>query len=216
MLPKIVCIHFTAAAGKIQPFPPPQKSKNAPWAFQTRSLKNVRSPPATRIAVRPPAFPYGNADMRRQSPFSKGRALMYTEQFGRAKAACVSPRPQAAGFPFEGAPFPLIAENAPSNAPVLLLGAVAAAHALLAGLAGAAILAGLDLNGVQRAILLIVAAEGTAGHAASNFMVRLFLRHGNFLPQSSFLLISAGLLSPIFASQFKQICFQSKMLFFFT
>ena len=62
-----------------------------------------------------------------------------------------------------------------------LLAAVAAAHALIRSLAGAAVLAGLDLNGIQRTVFLIAAMVSAAGHAAADIGIRLFLRHDDSL-----------------------------------
>ena len=58
-----------------------------------------------------------------------------------------------------------------------LLTAIAAAHALVSSLTGAAILAGFDLNGIQRTVFLIATMISTTGHTAADIGVRLFLRH---------------------------------------
>ena len=59
-----------------------------------------------------------------------------------------------------------------------LLVAVAAAHALIAGLARAAILAGLDLDGMQRAIIAVTAMIGAAGNAAADVGIGFLFAHG--------------------------------------
>ena len=78
-----------------------------------------------------------------------------------------------------------------------LLAAIASAHALIGGLATAAIGTGLDLDGVQRTILLVSAMEGTAGHAAADIGVRLFLRHENLLLKNNLLKFSTLILPGI-------------------
>ena len=59
--------------------------------------------------------------------------------------------------------------------------AVASAHALVAGLTGAAVLAGLDLDGMQRAVVAVAAVVGAAGNAAANVRIRILFTHGNNL-----------------------------------
>ena len=76
-----------------------------------------------------------------------------------------------------------------------LLAAIASAHAFFAGIAIAAICAGLHMNGVERAILLISTVERTAGDAAADIGVRLFLRHCLFLLEIVLLKFSILILS---------------------
>ena len=76
-----------------------------------------------------------------------------------------------------------------------LLTAIAAAHALVTGLSAAAVAAGLYLNGVQRAVLLITTMKGAAGYTAANVGIGLFLRHNEFLLRN-ILLTSAQLSFP--------------------
>ena len=55
--------------------------------------------------------------------------------------------------------------------------AVAPAHALIAGLAGTAVLTGLDLDGMKRAVIAVSAMVGTAGNTATNIRVRFVFAH---------------------------------------
>ena len=67
-----------------------------------------------------------------------------------------------------------------------LLVAVASAHALVARLARTAVLARLDLNGVQRAVIAVTAVVGAAGNSAADIRVGILLAHGNCLLEEMF------------------------------
>src|SRR5699024_3446688 len=77
-----------------------------------------------------------------------------------------------------------------------LLLAIAGAHALVARLAAGTLRAGIDLDGVERAILVLSAVERTAGHAAADPGIRLFLRHDGFLLAKVLLIHSAVIAFP--------------------
>ena len=60
---------------------------------------------------------------------------------------------------------------------------VAAAHALIRGLAAVAAIAGFDLNSVQGTVIGISAMVLAALYAAADIMVRILLRHGITPPE---------------------------------
>jgi len=62
---------------------------------------------------------------------------------------------------------------------ISLLAVVASAHALVRGLAGAAAVAGLDLNAVQRAVIGVFAMILAALYTATDIMVGILLVHNN-------------------------------------
>lgn len=92
--------------------------------------------------------------------------------------------------------------------PYFLLAAIAAAHAFVARLAGMTFHTRLDLNGIQRTILLITAMEGAAAHAATDIGIRLFLRHNGFLLQT--ILPFGILILPLHASSILKTYFLTK------
>lgn len=62
-----------------------------------------------------------------------------------------------------------------------LLLLIASAAALVRGRAAVPARAGLHLDGTERAIVLALAVECTAGNAAADIGIRLLLRHDSFL-----------------------------------
>ena len=63
----------------------------------------------------------------------------------------------------------------------LLLGAVAGAHALVLGLAGAAAGAGFDGDAGQRAMILLLAVIGAGAYSAADIRIGRLLVHDEFL-----------------------------------